>query len=237
MDLNIIVEEDSNRDADRIIEDKIKKAFDLGFNTIAIAVRISHEQVANIPSPPTIPKEYQHNSNIYTRLTIAVNDPIQIYKINQSPESKRYDLLALEPLNKKMLSYLCGGPSDFDILTFSFEERVDFSLFKVSFKILETRGVCLEINYSKAQAGSTFRRNIICGGQNLTEKNNKNIILSSGTSDIFRNPRVVVSLGPLFFLPSNLSHAAVHKAARRALRLSKMRKNQVNATIEMIEVS
>lgn len=237
MDLNLIVEEDSNRDDDRTIDEKIKKALELGFNIVAITVRILPEQIVDIPSPPAIPKDYQYNKNVYTRLTVAVSDPIQIYKLNQTAESKRYDLLALEPLNKKMLSYLCGGPSDFDILTFSFEERVDFSLFKVSFKILETRGVCLEINYSKAQAGSTFRRNIICGGQNLIEKSRKNIILSSGTSDIFRlrNPKDVVSLGPLFFLPSNLCHSAVYKAGHRAIKLSKIRKNQVNAAIEMVQ--
>lgn len=161
----------------------------------------------------------------------------QLYKLSKNKETAKYNLLALEPQNPKILQYISVGSADLDILTFDFSDRLDYSLFKINFKVLEGRGVCIEINYGPAQLGSSLRRNVICNGQNLTEKTAKNIILSSGINDSFRlrSPKDAKSLGVLFMLPSNRCHDAVHNNGQKAITLSKRRINPTSGAIELVK--
>lgn len=244
MDLNICIENCGVRDSDALINEKLDRCKQLGFHTIALSVCVDitspkpkQQQQLNIPMPPDKSLYTTRNMKVYTRLTVKVQETIQLFKLSKSPEASKYDLLALEPQNAKILQYIATGSTELDILTFNLSERLDFSLFKVRFKILEERGVCIEINYGPAQLGSSLRRNIICNGQNLIEKTHKNVILSSGVEDIFRlrGPKDAVSLGVLFMIPPKRCYNTVYKNGKKALDLAKHRANPISSAIELIK--
>lgn len=242
MDLNICIETRGVRDSDQIIREKLERCRELGFHTIALSVYIditekSKEQMA-IPLPPAKDVITHSRLTIYTRLTVKVSETIQLYKLNKCPELSKYDLLSLEPNNNKILQYITAGSADLDILTFDLTDRLEFNLFKTKFKLLQTQGVCFEINYGPAQLGSSLRRNIICHGQNLVEKISKNLILSSGVQDIFRlrSPMDAQSLGVLFMIPYKKCHEAVYKNGKLAIETAKHRVNPTSSAIEVIKI-
>lgn len=240
MDLNVTIETNGVRDTEQAIRQKLERCKTLGYHTIALAVVIDiKDNSPVVPAPPCVDSFGVHQLKILTRLTVKVSETLQLYKLGKCKETTSYDLLALEPQNAKILQYISVGSADLDILTFNLSDRLDYNLFKVGYKVLESKGVCFEINYGPAQLGSTLRRNIICNGQNLTEKTSKNIILSSGIDDVFRfrGPKDAESLGALFMLTTNKSHDAVFKNGMKAINLAKHRVNPSSSAIEMISKS
>lgn len=233
MELNLIVEDSGIRDTCQVMNEKILRCKVLGFKTIALTVVINAPVV---PQPPNLSALVTSQLTVYTRLTVRVKESLELYKLSKCKELSHYNLLALEPQNSDILQYICSGNAELDILTFNLSERLDYNIFKSNFKVLEDRGVCIEINYGPAQLGSALRRNIICNGQNLTEKTMKNIILSNGVSDTFRlrGPQDAKSLGVLFLLPSNKCFEAVFKNGTKAINLSKYRRNPASSAIELI---
>lgn len=244
MDLNICIEIDGIRDSDSIIRSKLERCRQLGFRTIALSVCIdithfaekSKQQIV-VPPPPNDEIIILAGLKVYTRLTVKVSETIQLFKLHKNSEASKYALLALEPQNNKIFQYICTSSTDLDILTFNLSERLDYNLFKTKFGLLQTRGVCFEINYGPAQLGSTLRRNIICNGQNLVEKINKNLILSSGVQDIFRlrGPKDAESIGVLFMIPFKRCHETVYTNAQRALECAQHRMQPISSAVEMIE--
>lgn len=238
MDLNISVENCGPRDSEQVIRHKLDRCKALGFHTVALSVTIEIKNSSPVvPKPPDVSSYNVCNLKILTRLTVKVSESLQLYKLGKCKETSMYDLLALEPQNHNILQYICVGSAELDILTFDLSDRLDYNLFKVGYKVLEDKGVCVEINYGQAQLGSALRRNIICNGQNLTEKTTKNIILSSGIDDAFRfrGPKDVTSLGPLFLLTTSTSHAAVYVNASKAINQAKHRANPASSAIELIK--
>lgn len=237
-----MIENCGSRDSDQVIRHKLERCKALGFHTVALSVIIDvkNNSPTGVYAVPKRPDTTSYNSfdfKILTRLTVKVSESLQLYKLGKCKEISQYDLLALEPHNQNILQYICVGSAQLDILTFDLTERLDYNLFKVGYKVLENKGVCVEINYGQAQLGSALRRNIICNGQNLTEKTSKNIILSSGIDDAFRfrGPKDVKSLGILFFLSLNRSHDAVYTNGIKAINLAKHRANPASSAIELIK--
>lgn len=233
----MIVEEDGVRDSDSTLRQKLARCKLLGFETVALSVIIDVKNNSPIvPPPPDLKTLLSDQMKVYTRLTVRVSDTIQLYKLNKCKETSKYNLIALEPQNSKLLQYICMGSADLDILTINLSERLD-NLSKVKFNILDERGVCTEINYGPAQSSSSLRRNIICNGQNLTEKSVKNLILSSGVSDSFRlrGPKDAKNLGVLFLLPIDKCHNAVFNNGSKALKLSQHRTNPASSAIELVK--
>ena len=237
MDLNVIVKEaDVPMDSYDVIKNKVNTCHEMEFHTIALSVSVDlASENQTIPEPPSL-DEIPPNLTILTRLTVKCTDSMQLYQISKSKDILRYDLLAVEPQNQKMLQYVVTGSADFDILTFDMSEKLDFNFFKCSYTILEKRGVCFEINYAQCQLGSPIRRNIITNAQNLAEMTSKNLILSSGVTDVFRfrAPKDAILIGYLFMLTHNKCYNAVHKNAEKAIALSKRRKNPVSSAIECV---
>lgn len=236
MDLNVIIGSQSGCDSDQVIRQKLERCHALGFHTVALAVVIDATKSIKVPLPPKVKDLTPSNLKVYTRLTVKLGETLQLYKINKSKDCQKYDLLAIEPQNPKILQYISTGNAELDILTFELTERLDMTLFKIGFKNLEQRGVCLEINYGPAQLGSSLRRTTICNGQHITERNAKNVILSSGIDDVFRlrGPKDVKSLGVLFLLPTNRCHDAVFINGQKAINLSKQRKDPASGVIELV---
>lgn len=234
MDLNIIIDNGLGlRDSDQLIKQKLQTCLTLGYHTVAVAVTIDLDSSSNIQSAPDFKQLVPAKLNVLSRLTVKCSETIQLYKLNKSKEVTTYDLIALEPKNSKLLQYIGSGSTELDILTFNLKERLEYSLFKASYKVIQKRGVCLEINYGPCQLGSSLRRNTICNGQNLTEKTQTNIILSSGVTDCFRlrNPKDAVAIGALLMLSRNKCHEAVHENAKKAINLSKQKRNPAASAI------
>lgn len=238
MDLNVIIDNCGERNSSQMINEKLVRCKELGFETIAISVIVdASKEPFSIPPPPIIdnliiPKKL----TVLTRLTVKVSENIQIYKVNKSKERSKYDLLAYEPQNPKILQYLAMGNTTFEIMTFELASRLDYNLFKFSMKSIEAQGICVELNYGPAQLGSTMRRNTISNGQSLTEKSTKNIILSSGVDDIFRlrSPKDAKYLGVLFLMSINKCHEAVFNNGHKAINLGKNNSNPASSAIEMV---
>lgn len=239
MDLNIIIGSDKQRDSDQLINQKVKECMKLGYQTIALSqiVDITNEKGLSIIEPPDVGLYSLGNLKILTRLTVKVADPMDLYKLSRCKVADKYELLAIEPQNDKILSYICEGKTDLAILTFNLSERLSCNLFRISYKILGDRGVCAEINYGPALMGSSLRRNVICNGQNLIEKAKKNVILSSGIEDPFRfrSPLDVKSIGVLFLMTTNQSHDAVFKNATKAINTAKFKRQPAASAIELVK--
>lgn len=241
MDLNVIIENCGPRDPDNVIQEKLSRCRALGFREVAMSVIVEVKNAKPvIPAPPDL-KLYTsnngpHSLKVYSRLTVKISEPKFLYNLKK--ETSKYDLLALEPQNLKVLQYIGNGDAELDILTFNLADHLDYSIFKAKITELEKRGVCTEINYGPAQMGNSSRRNIICNGQNLFEKFPKNIILSNGISDTFRlrGPKDAQSIGTLFLMPVTKCHDAVFRTARGAIKLAKNRSNPTSRAIEEIEV-
>lgn len=238
MDLNVlIVDIDGKRDSNQVVNDKLARCKELGFQTICLSVIVDAQ---NVPfDVPPAPKRNElsipFGLTVLFRLTVIVTDPMQVYKVNKCKERSKYDILAFQPQNYKILQHLSTGNTNFEILTFDLADRLDYNLFKISLQKLEQHGVCIEINYGQAQLSSSTRRNIISNGQSLTEKSTRNIILSSGVNDIFRlrGPKDAKYLGVLFLLSINKCHDAVFKNGLKAIDLAKHRSNPASSAIEL----
>lgn len=239
MDLNVIIEDCGPRDSPQLVQQKLTKCKLLGYQTIALSVIIEtgNDNNFKVPPPPSQDELTITQLKVYTRLTVRVNTDAQLYYLERkSKEAAQYDLIALEPNNAKILQYIVTGSAKLDILTFNLFEKVNHDLTKVKFRLLEDRGVCIEINYGQAQLGSALRRNIICNGQNLVEKTSKTLIFSSGISDIFRlrSPTDVKHLAVLFFLPTSKCHDSVFNNGRKAISHAKRRVEPTSSAIEKV---
>lgn len=238
MDLNVIIENCGPRDNEQVIQQKLARCKILGFHTIALSViiKLGDDNKPKVPLPPDLKELNISQLKVYTRLTAKVSEVMQLHQLGKSKEAAQYDLIALEPQNYKILQYVTMGSASLDILTFDFSERADHNLTRAKYRLLEDRGVCIEINYGPAQMGSTLRRNIICNGQNLIEKTYKTIIFSSGIADCFRlrSPKDVKCLGVLFFLPDNKCHDAVFTNGLKAINHSKRRVEPTSSAIELV---
>lgn len=239
MDLNVIIENFGQRDSDQVIKDKISRCRALGFKVIALSVVVEIKgSNFRIPEPPNVKSlssnQGPYSLKVYSRLTLKVSDSKQLYNLKK--ETPKYDLLALEPQNPGILTYISTGDADLDILTLDLSGRLDYSIFKTRFKVLEERGVCVEINYGPAQQGSSLRRNIVSNGQNLAEKTTKTVILSNGVSDVFRlrGPKDAQSIGTLFLMPVSKCHDAVYNNGKKAINLARARVNPTSRAIEEV---
>lgn len=234
MDLNIVIEESSQRDSDQVIKHKLATCKSLGYTTVALSVIVNLSHSTSIPKPPECKHIAPQNLTVLTRLTAKCTESIQLYKLSKMKETSFYDLVALEPQNIKMLNYIGTGSADLDILSLNLADRMEYSIFKTSYNVIEKRGVCIEINYGPCLLSSSLRRNVICNGQNLAEKTQKNLIFSSGLKESFRlrGPKDAISLGALFMLPQNRCYDAVYSNAKKAINLSKHKKNPAASAIE-----
>lgn len=237
MDLNIIIEEDKHRDTDDVIIRKIKHAILLGYKVIALTIHLDGKSIGKtIPSPTNVHKNtpFDKKVSIFTRLTVTVDDQSIMYKLSQSSSTKEYDIIAIQPLNEKIIQAFCSGNIDCDILTMEMSEKLPFDLKRLNLALPISRGCFFEINYSQALSSQSARINVISNGQLLVDKcRSKGIILSSGArSHIFlRSPHDVVNLGLLFELKDHLAKQAVFKLGQNVLRHANSRKNSASIAV------
>lgn len=119
----------------------------------------------------------------FSRLTIELSDGTSAIS---NANTATYDILAVIPMNEKMLQAACAS-MDVDIITFDFESKIPFPLKHSIIGLGVNRNVFFEIPYSSSLHGdeeelildSGIRRNWISNCHNLIRATRgKNIIMS-----------------------------------------------------------
>jgi len=239
MELNVVVEKDKLRLSKQKIIDRIKKFHELGYNVVGLNVVVDPENVNQIPEPPDIHLSDVgiKNLEIYTRLTVAVEDTLHTHRISQSSETKKYDILAIEPRNDKMLNQLCGGNFECDIITFDLSvDRLPLAIHRANFNLPISSGTCLEIRYGGTVTSQQSRINTFAHGQLLVSKTRqKNIIIGNGSTDIytFCSPKEVSCLGLFFGLKENISNQAVYRNGALVIKHGRIRRNKNSQAVEI----
>lgn len=146
MDLNVIIEENRVRDSVGVIQQKINRCLRLDLKGIALSVCISGAQIAELSPPIRLDHQVlglspKQNFKIYSRLTVAVDDGLQLHKLGHSQTAKQYDLLALQPLNDKVFNQILTNNVDCDIITFDFAEKSSLSFRKANFTVPLEKGM------------------------------------------------------------------------------------------------
>lgn len=237
MDLNVIVFENGFA-SEKMIENKLNRLIKNGYKKIALTVVIDGSDLPNVPLPLKI-KYDSLRIQILHRLTMKVDETIQLYQLMKNENTKLYDLLAIEPKNEKILSYLNNGNFECDIISFTFiESLMTNPLKKANFSLPISKGIGIELNYSDCLSSSSRRRQTISCGQILVDKtNSKNIILSSGTPFLvnIKSPRDVIFIGLLFGLTEFQAKRAIYQNGTKVIKHSELRKNIISSTIQVFD--
>lgn len=231
MDFNLIVE--SSDDSTDKIQKVIKRSFELGYecvalNTVVSASNLSSKNI-NIPNPKIInfDGKFGRKFQILNRLTAIVEDPIQAHNMLKSPVSKKYDILAVEPVGEKNLQHV-ATQCDVDIICLKLSEDLEFSLKKTHVGLAFQKGTCFEISYAPCFKSQDYKRSVISNSLHLVSVcKGKNIIISSGASrplDL-RSPEDVVNLSLLFGFKTDEAARSVRKNGHIVMSHASTRKN------------
>ncbi|XP_076314618.1 ribonuclease P protein subunit p30-like [Tachypleus tridentatus] len=201
-----------------------------------------------IPEPPEIKlgnsetaevKVAGKTFQVKSRLTCIVSDTNQCHHVGtavdldstramdisyhpyllRSPIAKKYDILAVQPVNEKIFQHVCGN-MEVDIISLDLASRVPFTLKREQVGQASSRGMFFEIQYAPCLKDKTARRNTISNSRILTQLTNKvNIIISSGASQVMdiRSCFDAANLGLLFGLPENKCKEAVWSNCKKVL--------------------
>jgi len=215
MDFSVIVETDGVKGEN--IQDIIKRSFDLGYECVAINTVISSSNLSgknvNIPEPKHISFDWKFGRKfrILNRLTAIIEDSIHAHHLMKSPVTKKYDILAIQPVGEKVLQHV-ASQVDIDILCLNLSEDLGFTLKKTHVGLAFQKSICFEISYAPCLRSQTCKRSIISNSQNLVDVcKGKNIIISSGAVRPLelRSPDDVANLGLLFGFKRNQAVEAV----------------------------
>ncbi|KAI5730513.1 hypothetical protein M8J76_014567 [Diaphorina citri] len=159
-----------------------------------------------VPSPPTynIPENISLKIQIVSRITVKYSDPAQILKIKDSKNFKQFQIFAVQPSTVNAFSHACST-LDVDLISFSCEEKLPFSVSRKMYQVAVQRGIHFEICYITLIVSSDTRINCIqtCHALSIAGKSH-NMILSSGASHPIhiRSPHEIQSVA----LMLGLSH-------------------------------
>lgn len=222
MDLNILLDPDDDQNIH--VKNLIHRAYDFGFKCVALNTIINSTNFSgknmNIPEPKTIELNIETTKSfrIINRLTAVINDGMHIHQLLNSAITKKYDILAFQPIGENMLRKV--SECDVEIISLNLSEELGFSIKKTHVGPLIERGKHLEINYAPCLRDQSKKRMTICNSRLLVEATKgKNIIISSGASKPLelRSVKDVQNLGFLFGLKQNEAEAAVQKAGELVL--------------------
>ncbi|XP_035209736.1 probable ribonuclease P protein subunit 3 [Stegodyphus dumicola] len=223
MDLNIIIRtQDLKNDH---ITDCLHRAYDFGYECVAINTVIDSSVLSGknitIPEPKTVTftAENCRNFKIVNRLTAIIEDGIHAHHLLKSPIPKKYDLLALQPVNEKMLQHICST-LDVDIISLNLTEDMGYSLKRTYIGQAIEKSMSFEIQYSPCLRDQTSKRLTISNSQLLVHvSKSKNVIISSGATKPLelRTVEDVINLGYLFGFKTNQANSAVRKNGKLVL--------------------
>lgn len=212
MDFNLIVEENN-------IKELIQRSYDLGYECVALNTVIDSSNLSgkniNVPEPIYIEFEgkFGRKFSIFNRLTAVIEDAIHAHHLLRCPTTKKYDILALQPVGEKVLQHVVSTV-DADIVCLNLSEDLGYTLKRAHVGLAHQKSMCFEISYSPCLRSQTSRRSIISNAQHLVNvSKGKNIIISSSANKPLelRSPNDVANLGLLFGFKLNQAVDAVQK--------------------------
>lgn len=237
MDLNLIVQRESEKLNRSIVVKKIQAAFKLGYEVIALNVVIGPQELGaknKIPEPPcyTVGEaeaEESRRSNrrlrILTRLTAVLTDNIQCHRLFQSPVTKKYDILAVSPTQERMFQQLCNQ-GEFDILCLPLDSKMPFLVKRAQYGSATGRGIVFEIQYCPCIRDTTCLHNTLANAQTLVHAGKgKGVIITGGSwlPQELRGPLDVASLGFLYGLSECTAREAIYGNCKAVLRHAETR--------------
>ncbi|KAK7572000.1 hypothetical protein V9T40_014472 [Parthenolecanium corni] len=185
-----------------------------------------------------IAKNYKH-LRVFLRITIIFMNHEQLKLVLSSPQIKRYDIIAVVPVNSAAYEHACINTS-IDLISF----EIGVSNFKPTGKLHKTlisRSGYFEISYGQGLRSSKNRQELITMTQYFSiYGKSKNAIISSGASQYLdlRNPFDVANLGLLFGLSNDMAKKALSHNCKMLLLIAAGRKYGKTAiTVELMDES
>ncbi|PSN41761.1 Ribonuclease P protein subunit p30 [Blattella germanica] len=165
-----------------------------------------------IPEPgyADLVKEFEGSLKIYQRLTVSIANQLEAHKLSQSPNAKKYNILAI---------HACSS-MDIDIISFDPDHIGSVKCARKMYNLAVNRGICFEIMYTPAIRDSSIRKNIIQMAHTYhTYGKSRNIIISSGATNPLhvRGPYDIINLSLLFGLSEEQAKGAITTTCRQLL--------------------
>jgi len=183
-----------------------------------------------VPPPSKPVEQLEDDCKSYNRLTFPLTDPIQLNKMN-TPNILSYDILAVEPMDEKLLHKVCTESEHVDLVTFNFlaGNAPRFKIQPGVIKVAQERGIHFEISIGPGLRSLTdAKQSLISYARKIvTATKGKNVILSVGAlrSGEVRGPYDLMNLGVLFGMSQSQAKDAVTKNFDSMLRHSLSRKS------------
>jgi RNase P/RNase MRP subunit p30 len=134
---------------------------------------------------------------ILKRITIEINESKELYQFsNPTPSLKSYDIVAIIPKNEKIFELACNDVN-VDIITISFDEKMNFFLKKSLIQSAVAKNIFFEIIYNGLIIDNSKRAIFISNVLMLLEiTKGKNLIISSGADNFIdhRSPYDIVTM-------------------------------------------
>lgn len=231
MDFSLIIETDGVKTEK--IESIVKRSFEMGYECVALNTIINSSNLnsknINIPNPKIVSFDgkFGRKFRIFNRLTAIVEDPIQAHNMLKSPITKKYDILAIQPVGEKNLQHV-ASQFEVDIICLNLSEDLGFTLKKTHVGLAFQKGMCFEISYAPCLRSQTCKRSIISNSLHLVHVcKGKNIIISSGALSPLdlRSPEDVINLSLLFGFKTNQAVESIRKTGHVVMTHAGTRKN------------
>ncbi|KAF8763495.1 Ribonuclease P protein subunit p30 like protein [Argiope bruennichi] len=224
MDLNIAV--DVYADQQDLIKHVLDRAVEFGFETVALNTIVDSSKLSgkniSIPEPKLIDfkAEGAKHFRVLNRITAVIEESIHSHHFLKSPITKKYDIVALQPVGEKMLQHVCSL-TDFDIISLNLTESLGYNLKRTTVGLATDKGICFEITYAPCLRDQTSRRMVISNAQLLVDVlKGRHIFISSGACKPLelRSVLDVINLGLLFGFQKNTAESAVRKLGKLVLK-------------------
>lgn len=181
----------------------------------------------------SIRKEFDGRLRIFSRITFFCSDFAKTHIVNHCSSLKKFDLYAFAPKTQSALQFACTQLNA-DIITL----RSNSTSFKLNKKLYDQaieRGIHFEIQYVDLLNVESRKNTIHYSHLFHTYGKSKNVILSSGVSDIktIRNPYDLINLACLLGLNEVQAKASIlHQCKRLLLRAERRRRGKAAFIIE-----
>ncbi|KAI6659262.1 Ribonuclease P protein subunit p30 [Oopsacas minuta] len=241
----------------------------LGFKTVAMVTQVSlppDDPEHSKHSRPTIPLPgnpiiWNHGLSpgmtlprsdkpprVLSRLHVTAEGLNHLHCLG-NPAAKSYDVISVEPRTEKVWNSLTQSShlsTMYDVISWDLTQRLPFHLKRSAVKVLDQRGVKIEIRYSGGMCGSSGLRNFLSSSMELSKVviNSNQLILSSGAQSPLecRSPADLSNLAKLIGIPAHKCNRLTNQNAACLLRKSAVRTDSYKGVIsgtekQMIEES
>lgn len=181
----------------------------------------------------SIRKEFDKKLKIFSRITFFCSDSAKTHILNHCAVLKKYDLYAFAPKTQTALQYACTQLNT-DIITLR-SSSITFKLNKKLYEQAIEKGIHFEIQYADLINAQTRKLTIHYSHLFHTYGKSKNVILSSGSSNVktIRNPYDLINLSCLLGLNEVKAKASIlYQCKKLLLRAERRRRGKAVFVIE-----